>query len=169
MTNRKKLMADSTNLPTTMTRDVIYPRGESPTIFSLNEYNCQLYSQHLLLYSQIRVTLTSLQRSFLFQQIERISEVQNQSKCRIHRVFIPNLYIYNATLVLKAKGKLKKRMQKSCKGQWLQAGDKQFSTFLMLQPFNTIPHVVVTHNHTIILLPFYNFNFPIVMHHNVNI
>ena len=42
-------------------------------------------------------------------------------------------------------------------GRWTQNYLEQwFSTFLMLQPFNTVPHVVVTPNHTIILLLFHN-------------
>ena len=44
-----------------------------------------------------------------------------------------------------------------------------FSTFLMLQPFNTVLHVVVTPNHTIISLLFHNCNFATVMNCNVNI
>lgn len=35
--------------------------------------------------------------------------------------------------------------------------------------FNTVPHVEVISNHNIILLPLYNCNFAIAMHHNVNI
>jgi hypothetical protein len=30
--------------------------------------------------------------------------------------------------------------------------EQQFSTFLMLQPFSTLPHVVVTPNHEIIFV-----------------
>jgi hypothetical protein len=37
--------------------------------------------------------------------------------------------------------------------------DQQFSTFLMLYPFNTISHVVVTPNHEITSLPHHNCNF----------
>jgi hypothetical protein len=44
--------------------------------------------------------------------------------------------------------------------QWL-------STFLMLQPFNTVPHVVVTPNQKLFSLIFHNCNF--AMDHNVNI
>ena len=44
-----------------------------------------------------------------------------------------------------------------------------FSTFLMLCPFNTVPHVMVTPNHNIILLLLHNYNFATIMSHNVNI
>jgi hypothetical protein len=43
------------------------------------------------------------------------------------------------------------------------------STFLMLQPFNTVPHVVVTPNHIIISLLLHIYNFLIVMSNSVNI
>jgi len=42
-------------------------------------------------------------------------------------------------------------------------------TFLMWGPFNTVPHVVVTHNQNIISLLLHNFNFGTVVNHNVNI
>ena len=45
--------------------------------------------------------------------------------------------------------------------QWL-------STFLMLRPFNTVPHVVVI-NHKIILLLLHNCNFDTFMNRNINI
>jgi hypothetical protein len=44
-----------------------------------------------------------------------------------------------------------------------------FSTFLMLGPFNTAPHVVVNPNHKIILLLLQNRNFATVMNHDVNV
>ena len=44
-----------------------------------------------------------------------------------------------------------------------------FSTFLILWPFNTVPHVVVTPNHKIILLRLYNCNFASGMNHKVTI
>lgn len=43
-----------------------------------------------------------------------------------------------------------------------------FSTFLMMQPFNTVPYSVVTPNHKIDLLLLRNCNFSTVMNHNVN-
>ena len=43
-----------------------------------------------------------------------------------------------------------------------------FSTFLMLPPLNTVPHVVVTPNHKIISLLLRDYNFANVMNHNVN-
>ena len=46
--------------------------------------------------------------------------------------------------------------------QWL-------STFLMLRPFNTVPHVVVTSNHKIILLLLHNYSLVTAMNHNANI
>ena len=47
--------------------------------------------------------------------------------------------------------------------------EKWFSTFLMLQPIKTIPHVVVTPNLKIILLLFHNCNFANDTNGNVNI
>ena len=44
-----------------------------------------------------------------------------------------------------------------------------FSTFLLLQLFNTVPHVVVTLNHKIVSLPLHSCNFATVMSCNVNI
>jgi hypothetical protein len=44
-----------------------------------------------------------------------------------------------------------------------------FSTFLMLWPFNTVLHVVVTSNHKIISLLLHNCNFAVVINCNVNI
>ena len=38
----------------------------------------------------------------------------------------------------------------------------------MLQPFNTVPHVMVTDNPKIISLLLHNCNFATVMNHNVN-
>lgn len=43
------------------------------------------------------------------------------------------------------------------------------STFLMLPPFNTVPHIVVTANHNIISLLFQNINFAIIVNCNVDI
>lgn len=43
-----------------------------------------------------------------------------------------------------------------------------FSTFLILIPFNTVPHVVVTPDCKILLL-LHNCNFATVMNHNANI
>ena len=40
---------------------------------------------------------------------------------------------------------------------------------LMLRPFSTVPRVVVTPNHKIILLLLHNYNFATVINHNVNI
>ena len=39
----------------------------------------------------------------------------------------------------------------------------------MLTPFNTVPHVVVTPNHTIISLLLRNCNFVTMMNYNANI
>ena len=47
--------------------------------------------------------------------------------------------------------------------------EQWFSTFLMLRPFNTVPHVVVTPNHEVISLLLYNYDFATVMNHNVEI
>jgi hypothetical protein len=44
-----------------------------------------------------------------------------------------------------------------------------FLAFLMLWPFNTVPHVVVTPNHDIIWLLLHNCNFSTIMNHNINI
>ena len=49
------------------------------------------------------------------------------------------------------------------------APEQLFSTFLMLQPFNTVPHVVVTHSHKIISLPLHNCNFATVVSCHVDI
>ena len=46
--------------------------------------------------------------------------------------------------------------------QWLP-------TFLMLQPFNTVPHGVVTSNHKTIPLLRHNCNFATIMNHNINV
>lgn len=40
---------------------------------------------------------------------------------------------------------------------------------VMLQPINTIPHVVVTPNHEIIMLALYNCHFATIMNRNLNI
>lgn len=47
--------------------------------------------------------------------------------------------------------------------------EQQFSTFLMLRSFNTVPHVVVTLNHKIMLLLLRNCKFATVMNLSVNI
>lgn len=47
--------------------------------------------------------------------------------------------------------------------------DTGFSAFLILRPFNTVPHVVVTANRKIISLLLYNCNFASVLNCNVNI
>jgi hypothetical protein len=44
-----------------------------------------------------------------------------------------------------------------------------FSISLMLRPFNTVLHVVVTLSHKIIVLLLHNSNFATVMNQNVNI
>ena len=44
-----------------------------------------------------------------------------------------------------------------------------FSTSLMLQPFNTIPYIVVNPNFKIMLLLLHNYNFVTFMNLNVNI
>lgn len=46
--------------------------------------------------------------------------------------------------------------------------EQWFSTLLMLQPFNAVPHAAVTHNHTNISLLFHTYNFA-TMNCNVNI
>lgn len=46
---------------------------------------------------------------------------------------------------------------------------KWFSIFLILSPFNTVPHGVVTPDHKIISLLLYNCKFATVMNHNINI
>ena len=51
----------------------------------------------------------------------------------------------------------------------LQFLTQWFSTFLVLQPFNTVSHVVVTPNHNIISLLLYNCNFATIVNYNVNI
>ena len=43
--------------------------------------------------------------------------------------------------------------------------DQWFSTFLILRPFNTAPHVVVTPTHKIFLFLLHNCNFATVMNH----
>jgi hypothetical protein len=43
-----------------------------------------------------------------------------------------------------------------------------FSTLLMLQPFNTVPYVVVTPAIKLLSLLLHNCNFATVMNHNVN-
>lgn len=43
--------------------------------------------------------------------------------------------------------------------------DQQFSTFLTLQSFSTVPHVGVTLNHKVILLPLRNCDFATVVNH----
>ena len=53
-------------------------------------------------------------------------------------------------------------------GSVLNTVEQWFSTFLMLRPFNTVPHVVVTSNHKIISLLLHNCNFATVMNYNVN-
>lgn len=45
----------------------------------------------------------------------------------------------------------------------------QYFLILMLQPFNTVPPVVVTPNHDIILLLLHNSNFDTVVNHNISI
>ena len=47
--------------------------------------------------------------------------------------------------------------------------EQWFSTVWMQRPFNTLPHVVLTPNHEIILLLLHNCNFATVMNSNVNI
>lgn len=47
--------------------------------------------------------------------------------------------------------------------------EQGFSTFLMLQPSNTVSHVVVTTDYKFISLLLHNCNFASVMNHNVNI
>lgn len=47
--------------------------------------------------------------------------------------------------------------------------EQQISTFLMLQPFNSISHSVVVPNHKIISLLLHNFKFSIIMNHNINV
>jgi hypothetical protein len=47
--------------------------------------------------------------------------------------------------------------------------DQWFSVFLMMQPFNTVLHVVVTLNYNIISLLILNCNFTTIMNNNVNI
>jgi hypothetical protein len=48
--------------------------------------------------------------------------------------------------------------------------EQWFSTFLMLQPFNTVPHVVVTIPQIkLFLLLLHNYNLATITHHNVNI
>lgn len=42
-----------------------------------------------------------------------------------------------------------------------------FPTFLMLNPSNTVPHVIVTFNHKIMLLPLQNCNFATLVNHNL--
>ena len=51
----------------------------------------------------------------------------------------------------------------------LFAFEQWFSTFLMLQPFNMVPHVVVTPTHKIILLLLHNYSFATVVNCNLNI
>lgn len=49
---------------------------------------------------------------------------------------------------------------------------QQFSIFITLRPFNTVPHIVVDtppRNHKIILLLLYNCDFAAVVNNNVNI
>lgn len=48
-----------------------------------------------------------------------------------------------------------------CLDQWISA-------ILMLQPFDTVSHVVMNANHTIIFL-LHNCNFATLMNHNANI
>jgi hypothetical protein len=45
--------------------------------------------------------------------------------------------------------------------------DQCFPTFLALGPFNTVPHVVVTPSHNIILLLLHNCNFATVVNLNL--
>jgi hypothetical protein len=47
--------------------------------------------------------------------------------------------------------------------------EQWFSVFLMLRPFNTTPHAVVTFNQEIILLIFHTCNLSTVMNHNITI
>jgi hypothetical protein len=51
----------------------------------------------------------------------------------------------------------------------LDSIEQWFLTFLMLEPFNIVPHIVVIHNHKIISLLLHNCNFPTVVNRNVNI
>ena len=44
--------------------------------------------------------------------------------------------------------------------------DQWFSTFLMLRPFNTVPHLVVTPNYKVILLLPHNCHLAAVTNHN---
>jgi hypothetical protein len=59
----------------------------------------------------------------------------------------------------------------SCHSGCLNPLEQWFSTFLVLQLFNTVPHAVVTlpTHRKIILLLLHNCNFASVMNHNVNI
>ncbi|MEX5533301.1 hypothetical protein, partial [Pseudomonas syringae] len=50
-----------------------------------------------------------------------------------------------------------------------KAKDQWISTFLMLQPLNTVLHVEVTPTIKLFVLLFHNCNFATVMNHNVNI
>lgn len=45
----------------------------------------------------------------------------------------------------------------------------RLSTFLTLQPLNTVPHVVGTSNHTLISLLLHNYSYATVMNCNINI
>ena len=53
-------------------------------------------------------------------------------------------------------------------GDVSQFSREEFSTFLMLQRFNTVPGGSVTTNHKIISLLIYNYNFAAVMNFNIN-
>ena len=46
---------------------------------------------------------------------------------------------------------------------------ERFPTFLMLRPFNTVPHVVVTPSHKMAFIASLQHNFATVMNHNENI
>lgn len=62
------------------------------------------------------------------------------------------------------------RIAAVCHHTWLHIPLEQwFSTFIMLRPFNTAPHVVVIPKHKVISLLLHKSNFAIVMDHNVNI
>ena len=47
--------------------------------------------------------------------------------------------------------------------------EQRFSTFLMLRPFNTVPHVVVTPNHNIISILLHSCHFATVINRSVNV
>jgi hypothetical protein len=58
--------------------------------------------------------------------------------------------------------------EEACVDQECKPLEQWLSTFLMLRPFNTVPHVVVTPSHKTISLLLLNWNFATVMNHNIN-